>query len=222
VGHPSIVLPTEVSFSPSGPTRRIPGLKRETWGTRPLFSLSLYTLFESLPPSVFLLVGWFFSRPLRDWFSLILLPRTTSWAKFSRPFGTGFSISLGVACALSFFADHPDHSSAVDDFALVTDLFFTDALTFITAPDLSVLLVAVYDPASGQIVGTELYRHPVAREDADEILSHASRYVRQKPGACFSSSTLKHRVGQRLYDRCHYFNRVFPSTKTFISRFCRR
>src|SRR5580704_13904643 len=76
------------------------------------------------------------------------------------------------------------------------------------APDLSVLLVAVNDPASGQIVWTELYRHPVAREDADEILSHASRYVRQNLVLVFKLD-FEHRVGQRLYDSCHYFNRVF-------------
>ena len=90
----------------------------------------------------------------------------------------------------------------------LSQIFFTDALTFITAPDLSVLLVAVYDPAPGQIVRTELYRHPVAREDADEILSHASRYVRQNLVLVFKLD-FEHRVGQRLYDSCHYFNRVF-------------
>ena len=85
----------------------------------------------------------------------------------------------------------------------LSQIFFTDALTFIT-----LLFVAVHDAAPGQIVGAKLNRYPIAGENADEIFPHTSRNVRQNLVLVFKLD-FKHRVGQRLNDSCHYFNRVF-------------
>src|ERR1700753_4460856 len=82
---------------------------------------------------------------------------------------------------------------------------------------LTALFVAIHDPASGQIVWTELYRNPVAWKDADEILPHSPRNVRQNLVLVFELY-FEHRVGQRFNHRCHYLNRVF--LRQTLSRFC--
>ncbi len=41
------------------------------------------------------------------------------------------------------------------------------------------MLLAEGDPASGEIIGGELYGHFVAGEDANEVLSHLSRNMSQ-------------------------------------------
>lgn len=87
----------------------------------------------------------------------------------------------------------------------LSQIFFTDALTFMT---LLTLFVAVHDSAPGEIVGAKFYRHPIAGEDADEVFPHTSRNMRQNLVLVFKLD-FEHRVGQRLYDSCHYFNRVF-------------
>src|SRR5271156_4521140 len=105
----------------------------------------------------------------------------------------------------------------MNDLALVTNLlyrcpnFHLLLLTFKTA-----LLVAVNDPATGQIVWAELHRHSITGQDADKILPHASRNVRQNLVLVLKLD-FKHRVGQRLNYRCHYFNRVF--LRQTLSRF---
>src|SRR5271156_2929932 len=70
------------------------------------------------------------------------------------------------------------------------------------------LFVAVNDPAPGQIVRTELNRHPVARENANEVLPHASRNMSQNLMLVLQLG-FEHRVWQRLHHSCHYLNRVF-------------
>ena len=92
----------------------------------------------------------------------------------------------------------------MDDLALVTNLLYRCPYFHNLLP----LFVAVNDPAPGQIVRTELNRHPVARENANEILPHASRNMSQNLMLVLQLD-FEHRVWQRLYDGCHYLNRVF-------------
>ena len=54
---------------------------------------------------------------------------------------------------------------------------FTDGRTFIVAP--FCLLVAVDDSPTFEIVGRELYQDLVAGKNADEVLAHLSRNVRE-------------------------------------------
>jgi hypothetical protein len=118
----------------------------------------------------------------------------------------------------------------------LSQIFLTDALTFITfsSPQhfrifsvvcfplrtdgqLRILLVTVDDPAPRQIVGTEFYRDPIAGKNADEIFAHAAGDVRKHLMLVFQLD-LEHRIGQRLNDGCHDFNRVFLRQSS--SRFC--
>ena len=65
----------------------------------------------------------------------------------------------------------------------LSHIFLTEALTFIAVHLLGIpgrrLLVPVRDPPAVEVVGRKLDEHPVARQDADEVLAHLSRDVRQ-------------------------------------------
>ena len=50
-------------------------------------------------------------------------PRTASWAKFSRPFGTASQLALALL-VLRVLADHTHHTAAIDDLALVTNFLY--------------------------------------------------------------------------------------------------
>ena len=62
----------------------------------------------------------------------------------------------------------------------LSQIFFTDALTFMIASSFffllranpRVLFVAVNDASAGEIVRRKLHRDLVPRQDADEILAH--------------------------------------------------
>src|SRR5271157_6315 len=70
------------------------------------------------------------------------------------------------------------------------------------------LLIPIDNPPAGEIVRAELYCNAITGKNADKILPHAARNVRQSLVLVFQLH-LEHGVGQRLDDRCHYFNRVF-------------
>src|ERR1700730_11634891 len=98
-------------------------------------------------------------------------------------------LAPGLALALLVFrvdADHPHHAFAVDDLALVTNLFyrcsyFHNGSQFPGSHRLSAqaprpfatfLLISVDDSAAIQIVGRKFNRHLVPRKNAYEILPH--------------------------------------------------
>ena len=108
---------------------------------------------------------------------------------------TGLALTLLV---LRVLADDTHHATAVNDLALVTDLLYgcTDLhvvpfeYTGVRLPawqnwilcsdyrlnlnSSSLLLVAVDNAATVEIVRAELNRDAVAGEDADEVFAHAS------------------------------------------------
>ena len=66
------------------------------------------------------------------------------------------------------FADHHDVAVATNDLALVADRL--DA--WLHLHGVSLLLVAIHNPAAGEVVGRKLYNHAVGRQNADVVLSH--------------------------------------------------
>src|ERR1700710_1461083 len=64
------------------------------------------------------------------------------------------------------------------------------------------LLVAVDDPATGQVVWAQLYNHAVLREDSDVVLTHLPRDV-GKYSVSVGQLNAKHRVGQS-FDHCAF------------------
>ena len=103
----------------------------------------------------------------------------------------------------------------------LSQIFLTDARTFITTPDLTTekLLIPVNNSPAIQIVRTQLDGHPVTRQNADEVLSHASGNMRQYLVLVLQFH-LEHRIRQRFDDHRHYFNRIF--LRQTVSRFCSR
>src|SRR5450631_1369681 len=86
------------------------------------------------------------------------------------------------------YADHPHHTLAVDDLALVTNLLYR--CSYFHNPAFSRLLsafsktlkakrrrsfIAIHDASAVQVVGRKLHGHFIARQNADEVLAHFSR-----------------------------------------------
>src|SRR4051794_7039245 len=72
---------------------------------------------------------------------------------------------------LGIFADDPHDALATDDLALRADPL--DRRTYFHDEVLSSrLLQAVDDATPVEVVGRQLHEHPVAGEDADEVLPH--------------------------------------------------
>src|SRR4051794_4337572 len=67
----------------------------------------------------------------------------------------------------------------------------------------STLAMSIRDPAAGQIVRRQLDCHAVAGRDADIVLPHLSRYMRQQIVAILELYS-KLRVGERLGDDTLY------------------
>src|SRR5690348_11753871 len=59
------------------------------------------------------------------------------------------------------------------------------------------LLVAVDDPAAGQVVGAELHHHAILREDSDVVLTHLPGDVCEHD-VLVRQLNAEHRVGQRF------------------------
>jgi hypothetical protein len=71
----------------------------------------------------------------------------------------------------------------------------------------SALLVAVSDPASGEIVRRKLNDHLVTRKDSDVVHAHLTRDMRQHLVPILKLHT-KHRVGKGLYYRSFELNGI--------------
>ena len=107
----------------------------------------------------------------------------------------------------------------------LSQIFFTDALTFITNSQFSAvssqqpqiprfarddsqkLFVAIYDPPTVQVVRRKLDRDFVSRQDADKVLPHLPGNMRQHL-VFFFQLHLEHGIRQGLKHHCHDFNRV--------------
>src|SRR5690349_11434500 len=89
----------------------------------------------------------------------------------------------------------------------LSHIFFTDARTFIT--NLVQLFIAICDSAAVEIVWRKLNEYPVARQNANKMLAHLSRYVRKDLMLAFFQFNPKHSVRQSLQDFCHDFYSLF-------------
>jgi hypothetical protein len=67
--------------------------------------------------------------------------------------------------------------------------------------------IAIHDTAAVQVVGRKLDRDLVTRQDANEVLAHLSRDMRQHLVLVLQFN-FEHGIGQRFNDRGHDFNRV--------------
>ena len=83
-----------------------------------------------------------------------------------------FCLALALLMAW-VFADHHDVAVATNDLALVADRL--DA--WLHLHGFSLLLVAIHDPAAGEVVRRKLYNHAVSRKNADVVLTHFSADV---------------------------------------------
>jgi len=70
------------------------------------------------------------------------------------------------------------------------------------------LLIAVDDASAVQIVGAKLDGDAITGEDADEVLPHAARDVRENLMLILKLD-LEQRIRQRFNDDCHDFNCIF-------------
>src|SRR2546430_16151698 len=86
---------------------------------------------------------------------------------------------------------------AADHLALVADLL--DARLHLHGGAYSFLLVAVDDPAAGEVVGRELYDDAVLGQDADVVLPHTSGDVGENAVTVLQLHP-KHRVREWLDD----------------------
>lgn len=147
---------------------------------------------------------------------------------------------------LGVLANHANHASAMDHFALVANLLYRctylhrpipfcsarlihpadfvvpsarPATEMCRLPVVSMklilksavpagLLVAVHDTAAIQVIRTQLDRNPVAGEDADEVLAHASGHVSQSLMLVLQLNP-EHGIRQDLNNHCHHFNCIF-------------
>src|ERR1700691_819145 len=121
-------------------------------------------------------------------------------------------------------ADHPHHTLAVDDLALVTDFLYRCSYFHISSQFLvltaqfdlnrventilTISFITIHNSAAIQVVGGKLHRYLVTGQDANKILAHLSRNMRQHLVLVLQFH-LEHGVGQRLKNHCHHFNRVF-------------
>src|SRR6267378_3407051 len=124
------------------------------------------------------------------------------------------SLSLTLL-VLRVDANHPHHAAPMNHLALVTNLF--NRCPYFHAadsqsdgskdPPLQILLVAIHNPATRQIVRRKLHRDLVTSQNPNEILAHLAGNVRQDLVLVFQLNA-KHRVGQRFNHRGHDFNGV--------------
>src|SRR5579864_5267396 len=91
-------------------------------------------------------------------------------------------------------------------------------LSAVSYPPSANLFVAIHDAAAIQVVRGKLHRYLVAGQNANKVLAHFSRHMRQYLMLVLQFH-LKHRVRQRLNHYCHHFNRVFFSHALLSSQF---
>jgi hypothetical protein len=80
------------------------------------------------------------------------------------------------------------------------------------------LLVAIDDPATGQVVGAQLNDHAVLREDADVVLTHLARNV-GKNSVAVGQLNAEHCVGQSFdYSALNLDDTVFFGHGLFVAK----
>jgi len=115
------------------------------------------------------------------------------------------------------FADDHHTPMAADHSALFTNLFNArsnlhrslrtgTASPFDCSSEQS--LVAVGDPAAGQVVGSQFYLHPVSRKNTDVMHPHLSGNMRQNLVAIFEFNP-KHGIRERFGYRSFQDDGVF-------------
>src|SRR5215470_1835275 len=75
-------------------------------------------------------------------------------------------------------ADHPHHTAAVNDLALVTDFLYR--CSYLHNPSFQpsalslqqILFVAIHDATAIQVVGRQFHRNLVPRQNADKVFAH--------------------------------------------------
>src|ERR1039458_7693020 len=75
------------------------------------------------------------------------------------------------------------------------------------------LFVSIYNAAARQVVWRQLNRHPVAGKNANKVLAHLARDVRQHLVLVLQFH-LEHGIGQGFNHHRHYLNRVFLTHST--------
>lgn len=91
----------------------------------------------------------------------------------------------------------------------LSQIFLTDALTFIACPYLlSALFEPVNDSSARQIVGRKLDQDFVTGQNLDEVLSHAARDVRQYLMLALQLD-FEHRIGQGFQHRGLHLYGIF-------------
>jgi hypothetical protein len=114
---------------------------------------------------------------------------------------------------LGVLADDANDTLAMNDLALVADRFYgcTDLhekLQFLVLTYAACLLVAVHNATAVQVIRAQLNGDSVTGEDADEVLAHSARNMRQYL-VLVLELYLEQRIGQRLNDYRHHFNSIF-------------
>src|SRR5437868_10547308 len=125
------------------------------------------------------------------------------------------SLSLTLF-VLGINADHAHYALAVDDLALIANLLDRCSYFHETSFQPSKKLtserrgsfISINNAPTVQVVRRELYRDFIAGQNANEVLAHLSRDMRQNLVLVFQFH-FEHGIGQRFNHRCHDFNRVF-------------
>src|SRR5208283_5248383 len=98
----------------------------------------------------------------------------------------------------------------------LSQIFFTDARTFITQPSAvsdqptanQKSFVPIHNSPAIQVVGRKLHRDLVPWQNADEVLAHLARNVSQHLVFVLQFHP-EHGIRQRFQNHRHHFNRVF-------------
>ena len=122
--------------------------------------------------------------------------------------------ALALLVARVGLADDHDATVAANDLAVVADgldagvdlhcsLSLSSCADTVRCPAVTFqqsLLVAVDDTAASQVVGAQLYDHPVLRKDPDVVLTHLARNVGENL-VSVAQLNAKHRVGKSFDHR---------------------
>jgi len=118
---------------------------------------------------------------------------------------------------LRVLTNHANHTATVNHLALVADLLngrtnlhlkllslYPEPWALYPGP----LFIAIDDAAAVQVIRAKLDGDSITREDANEVLAHSARNMRQYL-VLVLELYFEQRIRQRLYDHRHYFDCIF-------------